>query len=134
MTNPFDGAADGAAATSPNGYEEKEGFAFTPEELVDWVESLVAMLESVDRSQNRYWFSRWWKHAEAVDRFRALHEQWLEAQADGGMSSWWIDHHDRHATVLVAQRGRFGECGTTHMKKTARRILATEQPPVGWSW
>jgi hypothetical protein len=72
----------------------------TPEELVDWVEGLVAMLESVDRSQNQYWCVQWWNHPEAVDRLRGLYEQWLEAQANGGMSSWWIDHFDRHATVL----------------------------------
>lgn len=124
-----------AATVEPNGYgDEDEGFAFTPEELVDWVESLVAMLESVDRSQNQYWCAQWWNHPEAVDRFRALYEQWLDAQANGVMSSWWIDHLDRHATVLFAKRGPFGECGTNHVEKTARRILVTEQPPPGWAW
>ncbi|WP_461171117.1 DUF4913 domain-containing protein [Arthrobacter sp. Z1-15] len=62
---------------------------------------------------------------------RGLYEQWLEAQASGRMSSWWIDHYDRHATVLFAKRGPFDECGTTHVGMTARRVLATEQPPVG---
>ncbi|MHA7287677.1 DUF4913 domain-containing protein [Arthrobacter sp. MDT3-44] len=125
----------GPSALEPNGYDDGgEDFAFTPEELVDWVEGLVAMLESVDRSQNQYWCSQWWNHPEAVDRFRGLYEQWLEAQANGGMSSWWIDHFDRHATVLFARRGPFGECGTSHTKKTARRILATEQPPTAWAW
>jgi hypothetical protein len=54
---------------------------------VDWVESLVAMLESVDRSQNQYWCAQWWNHPEAVDRLRGLHEQWLGAQVNGGMPS-----------------------------------------------
>ncbi|WP_394253003.1 DUF4913 domain-containing protein [Arthrobacter pityocampae] len=135
MTDPLEHARNGV---EPNGYQgsgdEDEGFAFTSHELVDWVESLAAMLESVDRSQNQYWCSQWWKHPEAVDRFRGLYEQWLEAQANGGMSSWWIDHYDRHATTLFTKRGPFGECGTTHTEKTARRILATEQPPQGWHW
>jgi hypothetical protein len=40
------------------------------------------MLESVDRSQNQSWCSQWWNHTEAVDRFRGLYEQWLEAQVN----------------------------------------------------
>jgi hypothetical protein len=136
MTDPIADSTDKDASdgAEPNGYSEEEDFTFTPEELVDWVEGLVAMLESVDRSQNQYWCSQWWNHPEAVDRFRALYEQWLEAQANGGMSSWWIDHFDRHTTVLFARRGPFGECGTTHVHKTARRVLATEQPPHNWGW
>ncbi|WP_084442924.1 DUF4913 domain-containing protein [Arthrobacter sp. CAL618] len=135
MTAPHDDdVADAAAGIDPNGQGGGEDFAFTSEELVDWVEGLAAMLESVDRSQNQHWCSQWWNHPEAVDRFRALYEQWLEAQASGGMSSWWIDHFDRHATVLFTKRGPFGECGTTHAEKTARRILATEQPPPDWAW
>ncbi|MHA7192033.1 DUF4913 domain-containing protein [Arthrobacter sp. MDT2-16] len=126
---------DAVRTTEPNGYgDEAEDFTFTPEDLVDWVEGLAALLESVDRSQSQYWCSQWWNHPEAVDRFRGLYEQWLEAQANGGMSSWWIDHFDRHSTTLFAKRGPFGECGTTHVGKTARRILVTEQPPPGWEW
>lgn len=94
--------------------------------------TVATMLESVDRSQNQYWCFQWWNHSEAVDRLRALYEQLLEAQVNGGMSSWWIDHFDRHTTVLSAKRGLFGECGTTHMDKTSRRILVLEQPPFGW--
>ncbi|MHA7240127.1 DUF4913 domain-containing protein [Arthrobacter sp. TMS1-12-1] len=45
------------------------------------------MLESMERSQNQYWCSQWCNHPEAVDRFRGLCEQWLDAQANGGMSS-----------------------------------------------
>ena len=126
------GTAIGPAATKPNGQGGEEEFNYTPEDFVDWVERLAAILESVDRSQNQYWCSQWWNHAEAVDRFRGLYEQWLEAQAKGGMSSWWVDHFDRHATVLFAKRGLFGGCGTTHKGKTARRVLATVQPPLGW--
>ncbi|WP_082177219.1 DUF4913 domain-containing protein [Arthrobacter sp. RIT-PI-e] len=108
--------------------------AVTPADLVEWVSYLVSRVESVDRSSGQHWCSQWWNHPEAIDRFRALHERWLEAQADGGMSSWWVDHFDRHASVLFSKRGPFGECGTTHVVSTTRRILATEQPPNGWSW
>lgn len=107
---------------------------FTPEDLVDWVEHLVATLESVDKSVGMSWCPQWWNHPEAVERFRALFEKWAEAQKDGGMSSWWIDHFDRHAVVLFAKRGPFGECGTKHVDKGMRRTLVTEQPPTDWSW
>jgi hypothetical protein len=81
---------DAGASNEANGQDGGEDFAFTPEDLVDWVEGLAALLESVDRSQNQYWCSQWWNHSEAVDRLRGLYEQWLEAQANGGMASWWI--------------------------------------------
>ena len=58
---------------------------FTPEDLVDWVEHLVATLESVDKSVGMSWCPQWWNHPEAVERFRALFEKWAEAQKDGGM-------------------------------------------------
>ena len=65
MTEPD---TDPTSALEPNGYNDGgEDFVFTPEELVDWVEGLVAMLESVDRSQNQYWCAQWWNHPEAVD-------------------------------------------------------------------
>lgn len=130
MTDFVEDVESSAASESKSASD----FTCTPEELVDWVEGLVALLESVDRSQGMSWCSQWWKHLEAIERFRALFEKWLEAQKEGGMSSWWIDHFDRHATVLFAKRGPFGECGTKHVERTTRRILATEQPPHGWSW
>ena len=112
----------------------REAEAVTPADLVEWVEHIVSRLESVDRSSGQHWCSQWWNHPEAVDRLRALHERWLEAQADGAMSNWWVGHFDSHASILFAKRGPFGECGTTHVAKTSRRILTAEQPPSGWSW
>ena len=113
---------------------ESEESEITPEMLVDWVEHLASLLESVDKSSNQFWCTQWWKHSEAVERLKALHEHFLDAQASGGMSSWWVDHFDRHAAVLFAKRGPFGECGTGHAEKTTRRILATEHPPTDWAW
>lgn len=126
--------ADALTGSSPNPRQESDRAEFTPGDLVDWVEGLAAVLESVDRAQNQYWCSQWWKHPEAVDRLRGMYDQWLEAQAHGGMSSWWVDHFDRHALVLFAKRGPFGECGTSHVEKTARRTLAAESPPSDWNW
>lgn len=127
--------AEARTGSTPNPRRKNDGAEFTPEDLIDWVEGLAAVLESVDRAQNQYWCSQWWNHPEAVDRFKGMYDQWLEAQAHGGMSSWWVDHFDRHALVLFAKRGPFGECGSTsHVEKSARRTLATEQPPAGWQF
>jgi hypothetical protein len=123
--------SDDRAADEESGQDPQ---AITQTDLVEWVEHIVSRLESVDRSGGQHWCSQWWNHSEAVDRLRALYERWLEAQADGAMSSWWVDHFDSHATILFAKRGPFGECGTLHTEKTSRRILATERPPEGWTW
>ena len=104
------------------------------EEFVAWVEEFVARLESVDRSANRHWCPQWWAHTEAVDRLAALHTQWLVAMEEHSMSSWWVDHFDRHATVLFSPQGPFGECGTAHVAKGVRRTLTAERPPAEWTW
>lgn len=106
----------------------------TQEEFVTWVEAIAAQLESVDRSANMYWCSQWWAHPEAVDRLVALHAQWLIAAQENIMSSWWVDHFDRHAVVLFAKHGPFGECAVAHVEKGARRTITCEQPPPEWHW
>lgn len=75
------------------------------EDFIEWVEDTMADVESVDRSANMHWCSQWWAHPEAIKRLKALYEEWLARQAGGGMSSWWVDHFDRHAAVLFAKNG-----------------------------
>ncbi len=106
----------------------------TQREFVTWVEEFVSRLESVDRSSNRHWCPQWWAHTEAVDRLSALHTQWLMASEENSLSSWWVDHFDRHASILFSPHGPFGGCGTKHVEKGIRRTLATEQPPAEWTW
>ena len=108
--------------------------ALSVEDFIGWVEDMMADVESVDRSANMHWCSQWWAHPEAIKRLKALYEEWLARQAEGGMSSWWTDHFDRHAAVLFAKRGPFGECGVSHVERGMRRTLDCEQPPAGWSW
>ena len=114
--------------------QAETGEQFTPEEFVEWVEQLVARVESVDMNQDMRWCPQWWAHTEAVDRFKSLYEEWMVCQAGGGMSAWWTNHFDRHAAVLFTKRGPFGECGTSHVEKSFRRTLACEHPPADWSW
>lgn len=114
--------------------EKKKTPAPTQDEFIEWVGDLITRVESVDLSANMHWCSQWWEHPEAVARLSALHVQFLICLAEGALSSWWVDHFDRHAAVLFAKRGPFGECGLSHTERGARRALGCEQPPVGWSW
>lgn len=82
----------------------------------------------------RGWYPQWWDHPEAVDRFHALYIQYLTAAADGALSSWWVDHWDRHSGPLFTQNGIFQQCVTDgHKPQNQRtRILPTEAPPEDW--
>lgn len=64
MTDSLDDVAPGAERHT----HDKDDFTFTPEEPVDWVEGLVSMVESVDKSTGMSWCSQWWNHPEAVER------------------------------------------------------------------
>lgn len=108
--------------------------ALNVDDFIAWVEDTMADLESVDRSANMHWCSQWWAHPEATQRLKALYEEWLDRQTNGGMSSWWVDHFDRHASVLFAKNGPFGECSVSHVERGARRTLECEQPPADWTW
>ena len=75
--------------------------------------------------------SWWWDHPEAVDRLRALHLQQLVAMPTkddpaGSLSSWWVDHWDRHAVVLFGRTGPFGQCRDGHVR---REPLELDTPP-----
>lgn len=127
------GPDDPAGKTTKRAGKSKKK-VITPEDLIEWVEMIVSRLESVDHYQGQFWCPQWWEHTEAVDRFRALFERWLDAQANDGMSSWWVDHYDRHAPILFAKTGPFGDCADGHEPKAKRRMLACEMPDPDWAW
>lgn len=101
--------------------------------LISWVEDTLARIESPS-SKDRTWCPQWWDHPEAVDRFSALHRQYVECLADGSLSSWWVDHWDRHAPQLFAREGVFEQCRATghKMESERARLLPTEMPPADW--
>lgn len=116
-------ANDGAGAPGP-----------TRDEFVAWVEATIATIESVNQDQNMHWCPQWWRHPEAVDRFRALHRHQLaclpsEDDPHGALSSWWVDHWDRHAVVLFSKSGPFGQCRSGHENQPQ---LAVKSPPDDW--
>lgn len=81
------------------------------EPVVQWVEQLVAYVESPSREDSA-WCPSWTEHPEAVWRFTALHQAFVLASVDADLSSWWVNHFDRHAPMLFGQRGIFETCTT----------------------
>lgn len=84
-----------------------------PPEVVAWVEKLTRYLESQERDDS-VWCPQWQDHPEAVWRFTALHREFEISFQDDTMSSWWVNHFDRHAPFLFGRMGIFQACETTH--------------------
>lgn len=57
-----------------------------------------------------HWLAAWWKSEEAMSRVDALWRSWEKARLDPGtgMSEWWLNHCDRHMSVLLSAEGPFG--------------------------
>lgn len=58
------------------------------------------------------WCPTWWRHAEAVDRLRALWRAYEHLRLDGatGMAVWWRDYCDPCMAVLTDTGGPFANC------------------------
>lgn len=84
-----------------------------PPEVVAWVEKLTSYLESQERDDST-WCPRWQEHPEAVWRFTALQREFEISFQDDTMSSWWVNHFDRHAPALFGRTGIFQACETVH--------------------
>lgn len=58
------------------------------------------------------WCPSWFRHAEAVDRLRALWLAWefLRLDAATGMAVWWRDYCDPAMAALTDTRGPFQAC------------------------
>lgn len=82
-------------------------------EVVAWVDRLTRHLES-QVGDDSMWCPQWQEHPEAVWRFTALHREFEIAFQDDTMSSWWVNHFDRHAPALFGVDGIFRSCRTMH--------------------
>jgi hypothetical protein len=88
------------------------------------------------------WCDQWWLHPEVVARLKALWQANMQAEAsvmDGdasAVSSWWINHWDRHALVIFDKTsGPFRDCdpeqGHLHRRKDRNAaIVPTSIPPA----
>jgi hypothetical protein len=78
-----------------------------------WVEGYFVKVVERRLSNTRRWCSHWAEHDEAVARLRALWRSWEQSRACGDplvMSAWYLDHLDRHLTVLLGAEGPFAGC------------------------
>lgn len=90
-------------------------------EVVAWVEKLTSYLESPARAES-LWCPSWQEHPEAVWRFTALHSEFVVATQDGTLSSWWVNHFDRHTPALFGPTGIFQACENEHVADRPMRF------------
>lgn len=66
--------------------------------------------------ENISWCKQWWLHTSVVARLVAAWYTWEDAYAAGGgaMSSWILEHGDRHFERIMADGGPFEKCKTEH--------------------
>lgn len=62
------------------------------------------------------WCDQWWLHKSVVGRMVAAWYAWEDAFAAGGgaMSSWILEHADRHYDRVMAEDGPFRKCKSGH--------------------
>ena len=108
--------------------------------FLDWLTSHLATVEVVGTKPTP-WCTQWWLHPEVVARFKALWQASMQAEASvmdgdaGAVSSWWINHWDRHAAVIFDKgNGPFRDCdpdqGHLYRRKdTNSQIVPASMPP-----
>ena len=62
------------------------------------------------------WCDQWWVHRCVVARLVAAWYAWEDAFAAGGgaMSSWILEHADRHYEKIMSDEGPFRKCKSGH--------------------
>lgn len=96
--------------------------AYEPPAFDEWIQATLAIIEHPATSGGVF-CPQWWKHPEAVARFRALHQQYVRSQQQGEMSDWWVHHWDLHAKSLFDPRtGVFRDCASGHRAGDDPRI------------
>lgn len=68
------------------------------------------------------WCRQWWNHESVMMRLIALWQAYEVAYAEGGgaMSTWMLDHADRHFDRIMAEGGPLSECRANHNHKMIR--------------
>lgn len=62
------------------------------------------------------WCQQWWLHKAVLGRVTAAWYAWEDSYASGGgaMSSWILEHADRHFDRIMAEEGPFRRCKGGH--------------------
>ena len=109
--------------------------------FLDWLAAHLDAVEVVG-SRPTPWCNQWWLHPEVVARFKALWQASMQAEASvmdgdaGAVSSWWINHWDRHAAIIFDKsNGPFRDCdpeqGHLHRRKDKVAAIVPFSVPPG---
>lgn len=68
------------------------------------------------------WCKQWWNHESVMMRLTALWQAYEVAYAEGGgaVSTWMLDHADRHFDRIMAEGGPLSECRSDHGENMTR--------------
>ena len=77
------------------------------------------------------WCSQWWNHESVMMRMIALWQGYEAAYNEGGgaVSTWILDHADRHFDRIMDPKGPLSKCTTNHTEGMTR--YPTESVPEG---
>ncbi|MDR6794609.1 hypothetical protein J2W89_003791 [Pseudarthrobacter oxydans] len=119
-----DPVPDGAEATAVVESEETPEPAFRT--VYDFYEGIYGPLyEHYDSSPGVLaqrgtapirWCRQWWNHESVMMRLTALWQAYEVAYAEGGgaVSTWILDHADRHFDRIMSEGGPLSECRKDH--------------------
>jgi hypothetical protein len=81
----------------------------------EWIFATLQMCERPATERESSFCPEWWKHPEAVARFKSLYIEYVKACSSNELSSWWIHHWDAHArTLFDPTTGVFRNCAYGH--------------------
>ncbi|AMM22900.1 hypothetical protein AX769_22475 (plasmid) [Frondihabitans sp. PAMC 28766] len=139
-------AREGSASppADPATGEVTDADGFDTGAFLIWVKEQLGRTEAYSAlaADRPAWCPTWWKHPEVLERLIVAYEGYttsLARQNEGeglALSSWWIQHWDRHAAIIFdKQRGPFRACDTSgHLTRGGRDTLTIrpEDPPQSW--
>lgn len=78
------------------------------------------------------WCEQWWLHKSVVGRLVAAWYAWEDAYTAGGgaMSSWILEHADRHFDRIMAEIGPFRKCKKGHTDEMGEYITEPCPPAL----
>jgi hypothetical protein len=79
------------------------------------------------------WCPEWWKHTEAVARLEVVWRAWEHFRRNDrtGLSTWFLDHADKHMAKLLDPSGPFKYCSVRHGHREMLAPLPLTSPPAG---
>ncbi|MGO4785174.1 DUF4913 domain-containing protein [Cryobacterium sp. W22_MBD10_FK3] len=125
-------------------YDDQSDGEETPVDVrqmfLDWLATHLSTVETTGTKPTP-WCTEWWLHPEVVARFKALWQASMQADASlmdgdaGAVSSWWINHWDRHAVIIFDRsNGPFRDCdpeqGHFHRRKVGTAGIVPVSMPA----